>query len=609
MPPTLCSVNGDSDTGSGDQVARPVVPRSWLPWLGSLVLFSLGLLTVTEVVDGSIGPVLVAVTAILGAAPFGLITTSPATGWLLSATGAFVVSRSFDIVDADPWPWPVVHGLVLLALLFATAWNPPQRLPRGPRIGVVLVAWLSTATLFAVSVPPDLIAGWTVGVTAVTVAGMLVRAAGLIATADGAGPPISLAEVRVRLLRGFRVAFVDWAPSPQAGPALGERLFPSSAWVGRARALLPWLLALGVFWIAVASVHETLVVHDLVLPIFAALVAAPVAMSRRYALLGWRLATVLAAVVAVIGTPSGGPDPGAWPVVFQWVWLISTFLVSVRHDRWTTGWVWAVTVMVISTGAPANSGVAITMIVAATALTIIGDLVRSRRRTGRELERQTELSELEKARRAVLEERTRIARDLHDVVAHHMSMMVVQAETAPYRIAGLSGPAQAEFAAISTSARDALNEIRSLLGVLRSHDHAVTHTPQPGLSQLDELVEAASRSGVPAIVTTHGPVVPVGLAVSQSAYRIVQESLANAARHAPGAEVTVSVGYEPDMLRIQVVNGASAVPVACTEPGHGLIGMRERAHVVGGTLTAEPLPDGGFEVRADLPLEIEEHDR
>ncbi|PSL03735.1 signal transduction histidine kinase [Haloactinopolyspora alba] len=587
----------------GDAV---ITARKWLPWIGSLALFAVALPSVSEVLE-SRTELDVPILAALAAVPFGLITTRPALGWLLSAGGALLVSRAFPVVDGDPWPWPTVHGLVLLALLFAVALRPPPHLTRSLRVATAVAAALATAVLFAVSVPDDLRAGWTVGVTVVALAGTLVRSAGLIHPAGDAAPPVSLTEVRARLLGGFREAFVDWVTSPPAGPPLGHRLLPSSPWVERVRAVVPWLLALGVFWIAVAaSIRETLVVHDLVLPILAALIALPVGLSRRYALLGWRLATVLAAVVAVIGTQSGGLDPGAWPVIFQWVWLASTFLVSVRHDRWTTGWVWAVTVMVIATGAPVDSGVAITMLVVATAFTIIGDLVRSRRRARHELERQTELSELEKARRTVLEERARIARDLHDVVAHHMSMVVVQAESAPYRISGLPPQAQEEFAAISTSARQALTEIRGLLGVLRSEDREVTHAPQPGLDQVGELVESAARSGVPVRLSIDGSPTAVGTQVGLSAYRIVQESLANAARHAPGAEVDVTIVYASTGLELTIVNAAPATPVEPAGPGHGLIGMGERANVVGGTLTTDARPGGGFEVRATLPFHVEE---
>ncbi|AYY15433.1 sensor histidine kinase [Actinobacteria bacterium YIM 96077] len=370
---------------------------------------------------------------------------------------------------------------------------------------------------------------------------------------------------------------------------------------------MPWLLAFGVFWIAMASIQETLIVHDLVLPFFAGLIVLPVGIARDYALLGWRLATVVALIIAVIGTPSpSGQDPGTWPVIQQWVWLAMTFLVSVRHDRATTLWVWAASVATMSAGTVNDTGQAVTLVVTTSAAVLIGDLLRTRRLASHEVERQAELSELEKARRTVLEERTRIARDLHDVVAHHMSMVVVQAESAPYRLDELSETARAEFTAISASARQALVEIRSMLGVLRSEDHTVATAPQPGLDQVHELVDSVAHSGVPVHMETAGTPITVSAATGLSAYRIVQESVANASRHAPGAPVVVHLRYAGDTIELRVTNDPPAVPVAAGAPGHGLIGMRERASVVGGSLDAGPLPDGGYEVVAVLPVDVEE---
>nr|WP_184830212.1 sensor histidine kinase [Jiangella mangrovi] len=273
----------------------------------------------------------------------------------------------------------------------------------------------------------------------------------------------------------------------------------------------------------------------------------------------------------------------------------------------------------MTTGSGDNAGTSVTLIIAATAVAVIGDLVRSRRSTSRDLERQTELSELEKARRTVLEERSRLARDLHDVVAHHMSMVVVQAETAPYRLEDLPDDARAEFASISGSARQALDEIRGLLGVLRGTDEAVALAPQPGVEQLTDLVDGARRSGVAVELSTTGePPAALPGTTGLSAYRIVQESLANAVRHAPGSEVTVDVRYTETAVELRIrnsppvddgVSGAVADGVSrAAASGHGLPGMRERAAVVGGTLTAGPTTTGGFAVTAVLPYRTtEEH--
>ena len=255
------------------------------------------------------------------------------------------------------------------------------------------------------------------------------------------------------------------------------------------------------------------------------------------------------------------------------------------------------------------------------AVLVVGDQIRRRRTTQRALLEQAEVSELEKARRAVLEERTRIAREMHDVVAHHMSMIAVQAETAPFRLGELPEPARAEFVAIAGSAREALTDMRRLLGVLRSETDSAPTAPQPGLADVPELVAAARRVGVEVTyrdsAQASAPDGPVGLA----AYRIVQEALANAARHAPGAPVDVTVTDDGGSVQVRVVSAATVggahpatvgrahpAAVGWADPGGGvagaglgLAGMRERAALLGGTLDAGPTDDGGFAVAATLP--------
>jgi signal transduction histidine kinase len=404
------------------------------------------------------------------------------------------------------------------------------------------------------------------------------------------------------LRRSFREAFTGWPPSPPTGRPFASRLFGDRAWLEWVRTRGPWIAAVSVFAIALADVRVNLVVHDLVLPVVSALVALPVGLMRDRILIGWRVVTAVAVVLAVVATPATSAA-NIWPPTLQWVWIGSLFLVSVRHDRWTTIWVWLTSVLVMSAGLTENSGTATTLIAIATVLAFLGDLVRTRRQITRSLEQQTEVSELEKARRTVLEERARIARDLHDVVAHHMSMVVVQAESAPYRLEDLSDQVRAEFASISRSAREALNEVRGLLGVLRSHGDSPQVAPQPTIEQLTDLVGAAQRSGVSVSLEYRGVERPVGAMTSVSAYRIVQEALANTSRHAQGARVSVVVTYSSDNLQLRVYNDAPAQPSAPGPAGHGISGMRERAAAVGGTLRAGPTGDGGFDVVAELPVE------
>jgi signal transduction histidine kinase len=289
-----------------------------------------------------------------------------------------------------------------------------------------------------------------------------------------------------------------------------------------------------------------------------------------------------------------------WPPVQILGYLVVVLLVAFTEDPAVTAWVTACGVVVPFIFADRANAYGIAVLLVAIAL--FGDVLSRRRKSNRRLAEQAELTELERARRAVLEERARIAREMHDVVAHHMSMIAVQAETAPFRVTGLSEPARTEFAGIAASARGALADMRRLLGVLRAETEQPAREPQPGLADLPGLVTAAERAGVTVIWSRTGDGEapdPVGLA----AYRIVQEALANAARHAPGGAVEAAVLALADRLEISVRNDPPAAGPA-TAPagaGHGLTGMRERAELLGGTLSAGPEPGGGYRVTATLP--------
>lgn len=235
---------------------------------------------------------------------------------------------------------------------------------------------------------------------------------------------------------------------------------------------------------------------------------------------------------------------------------------------------------------------------------VLGAALRERYEAQRRLAEQETISEAERGRRTLLEERARIARELHDVVAHHMSVITVQADTSVYRLDGLPPDVQEEFTSIAATARESLGEMRRLLGVLRSEEAHGELAPQPGLERIGPMVEATARAGVPVEFASCDADVPE--AVGLSAYRIVQEALANVVRHAPGAPTRVSVAEEAGWLTVLVVNGPPpeppAAPLEERGTGHGLVGMRERVRLGGGTIEAGPLPDGGFRVAARLPL-------
>ncbi|MDX6356161.1 MAG: hypothetical protein QOF98_3064, partial [Streptomyces sp.] len=199
-------------------------------------------------------------------------------------------------------------------------------------------------------------------------------------------------------------------------------------------------------------------------------------------------------------------------------------------------------------------------------------------------------------------ERARIARELHDIVAHHISSLSVQAETARLTTPGLPPEGAAKLLAIGETARQALTEMRRLLGVLRDDAHEPsTRRPQPGLDQLLALVDRArDTAGTVVRLTVSGRIRAVDPGTELAAYRIVQEALTNARRHAPGAAVDIELHYGQDTLRISVRDSGTGAAPGPT--GHGLLGMRERAAMAGGTLTAGPGPTAGFHVEAQLPV-------
>ncbi|KOX00783.1 histidine kinase [Streptomyces sp. NRRL B-1140] len=245
---------------------------------------------------------------------------------------------------------------------------------------------------------------------------------------------------------------------------------------------------------------------------------------------------------------------------------------------------------------------------------VLGTALRGRREARAQLVEQTTLTAEERTRRTLLEERSRIARELHDVVAHHMSVISIQAQVAPHLVENPPDELRENLAGIRQNALEALTELRRVLGVLRSEhpgpgepfadagDESTPHAPQPTLDRLDALVENTRAVGREVVTDITGERRPLPPGVELSAYRIVQEALSNALRHAPGARITVRLAYEPDGLEVEIVNGRpTGPPPPSTGAGHGLLGMRERVAMLGGTMTAHPWHWDGFKVTAFLP--------
>jgi signal transduction histidine kinase len=207
------------------------------------------------------------------------------------------------------------------------------------------------------------------------------------------------------------------------------------------------------------------------------------------------------------------------------------------------------------------------------------------------------------ARRRIDEERLRIARELHDVVAHTMATINVQAGVAVHVLTDRPDAAAEALQTIKTASKEGLRELRAILNVLRQADEADPTQPAPGLAQLPALIHGAGRAGLATTLSVTGPERPLTAAVDLAAYRIIQESLTNAIRHAGPATATVTLAYDENELRVEVADtGRGLAPAAgAQETGHGLTGMRERAASVGGTVHAGPSPAVGYRVAARLP--------
>ncbi|GAA0459263.1 sensor histidine kinase [Streptomyces sp. NPDC046215] len=354
--------------------------------------------------------------------------------------------------------------------------------------------------------------------------------------------------------------------------------------------------------------------HSDAAALLAVLQAGPLLLAVRRPLLAWAVVFTadLAGALALMTVPLPEDRPWPWPPMGMFGLLLLMLAVGLRERPRTLVAVWLVTGatgLALQAASPERgSPLWLTMLVTGGLLLLIGGALRGRGDARRALAEQETISEAERARRTLLEERTRIARELHDVVAHHMSVITVQADSAPYRIADLPPAAGEEFAAIAATARESLTEMRRLLGVLRSEDAREDGelAPQPGVARIPQLVEATVRAGLPVELTIDPAPEPGGLpqAVDLSAYRIVQEALANVVRHAPGAATRVSVSAAGGSVMVLVVNAAAAGPDAPLESdgtGHGLVGMRERVRLVGGSLDTGPLAGGGYRVAARLP--------
>ncbi|GAA4164981.1 hypothetical protein GCM10022286_27500 [Gryllotalpicola daejeonensis] len=371
------------------------------------------------------------------------------------------------------------------------------------------------------------------------------------------------------------------------------------------------------------------------------------------------LAVISFFILALISTGGSTTAPWPWAVPALITQVLTLAVVAWKDTWWWALVAWAgsalasvIAALILLVRMPLASSLTSIVVFANIAIFAIAAaiVVRQLQRTRVQLAEERETSESERTRRQVADERTRIARELHDVVAHGMSILNVQATSAPYRHPGLPPEVVTEFEEIAAQTRTTLAEMRRLLGVLRADDSesgvaasgaaasagdrtgadvargrggaprppgggpttgtnpTVVLEPQPGLPQLPALIDQARKAGAE-ILYQPGTALDqrVDDVVGLAAYRIVQESLSNALRHAPGATVTVTATRDPQVLELVIANGprpggARRETGQLTGAGFGLRGMQERAGAVGGTVEHGATPDGGWRVSAVLPV-------
>ncbi len=411
------------------------------------------------------------------------------------------------------------------------------------------------------------------------------------------------------------------APAPGVSPVLPPLPTLLSPPTNGGPAPLYWLVTifagvvlLAVAWPVTAVIYGTWTVVAMLVAI--AQSAAIVVAVR------WPLAAIVLSglgaggVIAATANTTGMPWP--WTVPSLLAVLVVHIVIGLLH-RWPylgalftlTAVLSGVALLLPRDGGPAGASTSAIVAVSLSAgISILVLLIRMWIRNRGELASVRRLSEVELAKRQHLEERTRIARELHDVVAHSMSVISVQATTARYRNPQLDETSSEEFESIAGSARQALTEMRGLLSVLRDGQNADL-APQPGILDIPALVSATRDSGAEVALEFDEQLPVVAPTTGLTAFRIVQEGLANALRHAPGAVIAVSVRRQDGQLLVSVANGPAAAkpaadphaaPALAAGGGFGLTGMHDRVQALGGTVSAGPAPAGGFKVAASLPI-------
>ncbi|MEU8587078.1 histidine kinase [Streptomyces sp. NPDC048664] len=315
------------------------------------------------------------------------------------------------------------------------------------------------------------------------------------------------------------------------------------------------------------------------------------------------------AVTAVTSMLSGSFDDWPWQPGTFIAHLVVLTVVAIRTRPRTAAWMWVFTAIYAFAvrslhGYSFGDNLAPMLVISALVLLVV-TVWHIRHDAEQEVTAQQTVTAHERSRRTLLEERTTIARELHDVVAHHMSVVAIQAEAAPYRVQNPPPELEKAFVTIRENAVAALTELRRVLGVVRAEDYEAPDAPQPTLADLDALLANVREAGLSVEKAVTGAVRELPQGVELSAYRMVQEALSNTLRHAPGASARVEVGYVLGGLGLRIVNGPPPRPdleKSTQGAGHGLTGMRERVTMLNGEMTAGATDDGGYEVAVFLPV-------
>ncbi|MFI0790667.1 sensor histidine kinase [Streptomyces lydicus] len=418
-----------------------------------------------------------------------------------------------------------------------------------------------------------------------------------------------------RLRQDLIVDAFAFRPMPPLEDAKVSRWVP---WLPeRIRHGLRWLphcavsfFAACVFLACFTMGYETGPVRGLLSAGFAVMIAAGPALTLLRPVGAYWL-SLAAFVLSVFGNAAFSPYAGAFSGgAFITLLAVMTLVVLRTRPRLAVE-MWLVTfavAAVVTTLVGRNAGDLPPVAVFSGVVLISAAAVRAWREERRQVVETLTASAEERSRRTLLEERATIARELHDVVAHHMSVIAIQAEAAPYRVENTPPELATSFATIRENAVAALTELRRILGVVRSEDPDAfaerdPEAPQPTLASLDSLLDSVRGAGLVVEAVITGAPRPLPQGVELSAYRIVQEGLSNALRHSPGADARVEISYVLGGIGLRIVNGpASRLAKPSPGAGHGVLGMRERVQMLGGEMTADHTEDGGFEVAAFIPV-------